>query len=137
MQFATPTEAEDAFYQAFARCDLKAMMQVWLDAPHIECIHPGSPRLQGFAAIQSSWERIFAAGEQLLFQITRHNCTQSINLAVHSISEQIQSAGNQPSVVAEVIATNIYELTANGWRMVLHHASPARAHPSASPTTMH
>lgn len=137
MQFATPAEAEDAFYHAFAQCDLNAMMQVWLDAPHVECIHPGSARLQGLAAIRYSWEQIFAAGDRLHFQIVRHNCTQTANLAIHSISEQIKSEGDQPSISAEVNATNIYELTSDGWRMVLHHASPARAHEQTPATTMH
>lgn len=137
MQFATPSEAEDAFYHAFAQCNLNAMMQVWLDAPHSECIHPGSARLQGIAAIRYSWEQIFAAGEQLHFQIVRHNCTQTANLAIHSISEQIQSKDSQASIIAEVNATNIYELTADGWRIVLHHASPARAREQTSAATMH
>lgn len=137
MQFATPTEAEDAFYHAFAKCDLGAMMQVWLDAPHIECIHPGSSRLQGFAAIRYSWEQIFTPGDKLQFQIVRHNCTQAANLAIHSVSELIQSEGSQKAVIAEINATNIYELTADGWRMILHHASPARAREQTTGSTMH
>lgn len=137
MQYATPLEAEDAFYHAFSRCDLSAMMQVWLDAGHVECIHPGSSRLQGVAAIRYSWERIFSAGERLQFNIVRHNCTQTGNLAIHSISEQIQTDQDNPSAIAEVVATNIYELTADGWRMILHHASPARAMPQAAASTMH
>lgn len=137
MQFATPTEAEDAFYLAFAQRDLNAMMQVWLDASHVECIHPGSARLQGLAAIRDSWEQIFSAADQLHFQLVRHNCTQTANLAIHSISEQIKSEGSQPTFIAEVNTTNVYELTTEGWRMVLHHASPARAHEQTPAATMH
>lgn len=137
MQYATPIEAEDAFYQAFSRCDLTAMMHVWLDAEHVECIHPGSPRLQGSAAIRHGWQQIFSEGEQLQFHIVRHNCTQTGNLAIHSVSEQIQSGSTSASNMAEVVATNIYELTANGWRMILHHASPARAIKQSAMTTMH
>jgi hypothetical protein len=29
---------------------------------------------------------------------------------------------------AWVLATNVYALTAEGWRMVLHHASPGSPH---------
>jgi ketosteroid isomerase-like protein len=137
MLYATPIEAEDAFYQAFSRCDLTAMMQIWLDAEHVECIHPGSPRLQGIAAIRQSWQQIFAEGQQLHFHIVRHQCTQTGNLAIHSVSEQIQSGGTGPDLMAEVIATNIYELTAHGWRMILHHASPAHAIQASTTTTMH
>jgi len=137
MQYATPAEAEDAFYSAFSRCDLDAMMQVWLDAEHVECIHPGSSRLQGTSAIRYSWEQIFSAGEQLQFRIVRHHCTQTASLAIHSISEQIQTDDADPAAMAEVITTNIYELTADGWRMILHHASPARAVTQPSGSTMH
>lgn len=136
MLYATPIEAEDAFYQAFSRCDLTTMMQVWLNADYAECIHPGSARLVGIAAIRYSWQQIFTQGEQLQFQIVRHHCTQTGNLAVHSVSEQIQSINAPTSNIAEIIATNIYELTTDGWRMILHHASPAQAF-QQSPTTMH
>jgi ketosteroid isomerase-like protein len=137
MLYATPTEAEDAFYAAFSRCDLNAMMQVWLDAEHAECIHPGSIRLQGMTPIRHSWEQIFAQGQHLHFHIVRHHCTQAGNLAIHSVSEQIQTDSSNPDIMAEVIATNIYELTAQGWRMILHHASPPLPVKAPPATTMH
>lgn len=137
MLYATPIEAEEAFYQAFSRCDLTAMMHIWLDAEYVECIHPANPRLRGIAAIRYSWQQIFAQGQQLRFQIVRHHCTQTGNLAIHSVSEQIQSSSAPPAPMAEIIATNVYELTEDGWRMILHHASPARTIEQPSTTTMH
>ena len=137
MLYATPIEAEEAFYQAFSRRNLSAMMEIWLDAEHVECIHPGSPRLQGIAAIRYSWQQLFAQGEQLRFHIVRHHCTQTGNLAIHSVSEQIESGSTSPANMAEIIATNIYELTTEGWRMILHHASPARAIQQPTTSTMH
>lgn len=136
MQFATPSEAEDAFYQAFTQCDLDAMMNIWLDADHVECIHPGAARLQGVTAIRYSWQQIFAQGEKLHFHIVRHQCTQTGNLAIHSVSEQIHSENSESPISAEVIATNIYELTSDGWRLILHHASPAHP-PKHTTSTMH
>jgi len=136
MEFATPTEAEEAFYLAFNRRNLTAMMAIWLHADHVQCIHPGGPRLQGIEAIRHSWQQIFQQGEPLQFHIVRHQCTQAANLAIHNVSEQIQSKQLNPDASAEVIATNIYELTAEGWRIILHHASPARLL-KRSATTMH
>lgn len=136
MEFATPDEAEDAFYDAFSRCDLDAMMAIWMDADHIECIHPGAARLRGTGAVRFSWQQIFAQGEALQFHIVRHHCTQTGNLAIHSVSEQIQSSEAESGMHVEVIATNIYELTADGWRMILHHASPAQVSRTAA-STMH
>lgn len=136
MEYATPTEAEEAFYLAFTRRDLAAMMAIWLNADHVECIHPGGPRLQGFEAIRHSWQQIFQQGDSLQFHIVRHQCTQTGNLAIHSVSEHVQSDGLNPDSTAEVISTNIYELTPEGWRIILHHASPARLLKKSS-TTMH
>ncbi|MEJ2397568.1 MAG: nuclear transport factor 2 family protein [Gammaproteobacteria bacterium] len=136
MEYATPDEAEDAFYDAFSRYDLDAMMAIWMNADHIECIHPGAARLQGMAAIRYSWQQIFNQGEHLHFQIIRHHCTQAGNLAIHSVSEQIQSGDAASTMHAEVIATNIYELTNEGWRMILHHASPAQVSRTTD-STMH
>lgn len=136
LHFATPHEAEDAFYLAFSRANEANMMQVWLDAQHIECIHPAGPRLIGPDAIRQSWQHIFAQGEQLQFQIQRQHCTQTANLAIHSVSEHITQI-KQPGNLALVLATNIYELTADGWRMILHHASPAQAIPQESSPSIH
>lgn len=137
MLYATPIEAEEAFYQAFSQGDLTAMMHIWLEADHVECIHPGSARLQGIAAIRHSWQQIFAQGESLQFHIVRQQCTQSSTLAIHSVSEQIQTGSGSPANMAEILATNIYELTSEGWRMILHHASPARVFTQTTPRTMH
>jgi ketosteroid isomerase-like protein len=137
MQFATPIEAEEAFYDAFSRCDLSAMMQVWLNAEHIECIHPAGPRLNGIDAVRESWAQMFSHGDTLQFQIIRHHCTQTGNLAIHSVSEQIVNATSTGQTFAQVLATNIYELSPQGWRMILHHASPARTMTPPDSTTMH
>jgi ketosteroid isomerase-like protein len=44
--------------------------------------------------------------------------------AVHSVLEQIRVLTNEGPQTAWVIATNVYVQTAQGWRMVAHHASP-------------
>lgn len=136
LHFATPQDAEDAFYLAFSRADAAGMMQVWLDAQHIECIHPAGPRLIGPEAIHQAWQQIFAQGERLQFQVQREHCTQTANLAIHSVNEHITRT-DQPGSTALVLATNIYELTADGWRMVLHHASPAQAMAHEARSSIH
>ena len=47
--FTSPQEVEDAFYDAFARADLEAMMVVWSEDEEVICIHPGAPRVVGLA----------------------------------------------------------------------------------------
>ena len=39
--FATPEEAEHAFYEALEQGDTVRLMQVWADDEEVVCIHPG------------------------------------------------------------------------------------------------
>jgi hypothetical protein len=77
--------------------------------------------------------QIFAGGASRLRVRTveaRRFAGQSV--AVHSVVEVLSVPGQQgPS--QSVCATNVYELTDNGWRMVVHHASPLSESPSAQP----
>lgn len=124
--YATPQEAEAAFYQAFQRSDLEAMMQVWAEDDAIVCVHPLGPRIQGRAAVEESWRRIFLNSGALRFEIANAHYLQSPHLSVHCVHESIDFGARlrQHSVV---IATNVYRLTERGWRMVVHHASPGAA----------
>ena len=119
--FATPQEAEAAFYDAFERADIAAMMAVWTDDNAVVCIHPGGPRLQGLNAVKDSWESIFANDERLGFMLTENHYTQDGLLAIHLVKENIQIDNVLRGVV---LATNIYQFIEGSWRMMLHHASP-------------
>jgi ketosteroid isomerase-like protein len=46
--------------------------------------------------------------------------------AVHHVLEQVEVMTPDGLVQAFVIATNVYHKTAQGWRLVVHHASPGR-----------
>jgi ketosteroid isomerase-like protein len=124
--FATPQEAEEAFYQAFTRTDLDAMMAVWDDNDAIECIHPRGERLRGTAAVEESWRQIFSASPRVRIGIEEQTYTQSSNLAVHVVTEIID-VEDPDSRTARVVATNVFQLTRSGWRLILHHGSPATA----------
>jgi len=50
--FTSPQEAEAAFYEALERGDLDAMMSVWAEDEEIVCVHPGGPRLNGYALVR-------------------------------------------------------------------------------------
>ena len=138
--FTTPQETEAAFYEAFEKADLEAMMAVWADDEDIVCVHPGGLRLSGVAQVRESWRQVFAAGQTLRFRLRHQQSLNGMTFAVHSIYEQISIAG-EAGARNPVITTNIYMRTENGWRMVVHHASPAPASPDAeakrAPKTLH
>ncbi len=126
--FPTPQDAEAAFYEAFTKGDLEAMMAVWSDDDEIYCVHPGSPRVSGVAQVRESWRQIFASGQALRFQLRGQQYLHGMMLAAHSVYEHITVTG-ETRARNPVIATNIYLRTERGWRMVAHHASPAPVTP--------
>jgi ketosteroid isomerase-like protein len=130
--FPTPQDAEAAFYDAFTKCDLDAMMAVWADEDEIYCVHPNGARISGVAQVRESWRQIFASGETLRFQLREQQYLHGMMLSVHSVYEHIAVAGEN-RVRNPMIVTNIYLRTERGWRMVVHHASPAPATVESEP----
>jgi ketosteroid isomerase-like protein len=120
--FTTAQDAEHAFYEAFENRNLSAMMKVWAEDEEIVCIHPGSTRIVGYTAIKESWRKIFEDGTKMQLHLRNQQYMQGMLLSVHSVMEHIL-IGGETEPRPPVIATNIYLLTANGWRIVVHHAS--------------
>ena len=133
--FPTAQDAENAFYEALERCDLDGMMAVWAEDEDIVCVHPGGPRLNGQDQVRESWARIFAAGPRARVHTTQQVAISGMMLAVHSVHENFSVEGEAAQrlgdvVPVPVVATNVYLRTAAGWRMIVHHASPAPAAPA-------
>ena len=122
--FPTPEEAENAFYDAFERADLAAMMTVWAESDDVVCIHPQGPRLAGFEAVRDSWMQVFAGGSQLRVRTTDVQVFDGQTVCVRNVVELLAPPG-RAEPTHTVLATNVYELTDAGWRMTVHHASPA------------
>jgi ketosteroid isomerase-like protein len=140
--FPSPQDAEAAFYEALENGDIDAMMEVWADDEEVVCVHPGGPRLAGYENVLKSWAQIFASGQRLRVQVSHQVVLSGMMVTVHSVHENITARGERPS--PPVVASNAYLRTANGWRMILHHASPAPAapqeggrQPAASPKVLH
>ena len=130
--YPTPDDAETAFYDAFERADLPGMMTVWAEEDDIVCIHPQGPRLTGFEAVRESWAQIFSGWvSRLKLRTIEVRKYSGQEVAVHSVIEVLSVPGQQ-GPTQSVCATNVYELTDNGWRMVAHHASPL-SEPAATP----
>ena len=135
--FSTPEAAEEAFYRALSKGDLSLMMSVWAEDANIVCVHPGGKRLEGPEAVRASFEQMFAQSPGL--QVQRSDLAEyhDQGLIVHVLHENIR-IGRDQNFQPPIIATNVYRLTGNGWRMVVHHASPSR--PASRPgakTSLH
>jgi ketosteroid isomerase-like protein len=120
---ASPDEIEQQFYEALQRGDIERLMSVWSDDEEISCVHPGGPRVVGAGAIRAAFESIFAHGA-VNARPEKVRRLQTLSCAVHSVLEQIQIMTPEGPQTAWVVATNVYLKTAQGWRLVSHHASP-------------
>jgi uncharacterized protein (TIGR02246 family) len=130
--FPTAQDAENAFYEALERGDLEGMMSVWAEDEDIICVHPTGPRLSGQDQVRESWAKIFSGGTGPRVRITQQVAVTGMMIAVHSVHENFTTEGDARSQVP-VVATNVYLRTAAGWRMIVHHASPAPVQSEASP----
>ena len=130
--FPAAQDAQNAFYEAFERCDLETMMAVWSEDEDIVCVHPAGQRLCGQAEVREVWRQMFAGGPNMRVQISQQAVITGMMLEVHSVHEIITVAGEPRP---PMIATNVYVRTAAGWRMIVHHASPAPAADPAPPAT--
>ena len=119
----SPDEIELQFYESLQRGDIERLMAAWADDEEISCVHPGGPRVVGAAAIRSAFDAMFANGTinarpEKVRRLQTHSC------AVHSVLEHIHVMTTEGPQSAWVVATNVYLKTAQGWRLVSHHASP-------------
>ena len=133
-------EVEAAFYEALQAGDLERLMACWANEEEIICVHPGGPRLIGAVAIRNSFEIMFGHGPIRSFPERLHKL-ETITSAVHNLIERVEIFTAEGAQIAFVTSTNVYMRTAEGWRMVAHHASPGTPPEIHSdidtPTTLH
>ena len=137
---ASVDDVETQFYESLQRADIERLMAVWSDDDEVVCVHPGGPRVVGHAAIRATFEAIFANGA-IPVRPEKIKRIESAGCAVHNLQERVDIATNEGPQTAWVIATNVYIKTAQGWRLVAHHASPGSSRELAeivdAPTTLH
>jgi ketosteroid isomerase-like protein len=123
-------EANRAFYGAFEARDLEAMGRVWERSGRVSVTHPGWPTLRGWDRVAGSWRAIFANTPYIQFFLTDEEINVAGEVAWVTLYENILqelsgSAGSEGQLgEAQVAATNVYVHGVDGWRMVIHHASP-------------
>lgn len=130
----TPDDIEQSFYEALRNGDLEQLMACWAEEEDIVCVHPGGPRWIGAAAIRHTFEGIFANGP-VQARPERVHKILSLACAVHHLIERIDVQTPHGQQQAFVIATNVYQKTPQGWRMVAHHTSPGTKHDAVDAET--
>lgn len=118
------SQANRAFYEAFANGDLAAMVALWLDEDSIRCVHPGGEVLQGRQRVHASWRAILS--DQSRLQLHQVDPAFEIygDVAWVTLTERLQYGPAENRRQAETTATNVYVKHEGRWKMVLHHAGP-------------
>lgn len=133
-------DIESAFYEALQTGDIDKLMACWADEDEIVCIHPGGPRLLGAGTIRAAFDAMFAHGT-IQASAEKVHRVEALGCSVHSVLERIEVLTEEGPRHAYVIATNVYQKTPQGWRMVAHHASPGTPQEllevSSAPTMLH
>jgi ketosteroid isomerase-like protein len=119
-------DIEASFYEALQSGDIDKLMACWADEDEIVCVHPGGARVLGAAAIRASFDGMFTNGALRVFA-EKVRKVDTLSSAVHSVLQRIEVLTDEGPRHAYVIATNVYHKTAQGWRLVAHHASPGTA----------
>jgi hypothetical protein len=110
-------------------------------------VHPGGERLTGQDQVRASWAKVLADGSRVRVHISHQVAISGMMIAVHSVQENFSVEGERGRQgtdlrPAPIVATNVYLRTGAGWRMIVHHASPApgKAEPprrEGSPKILH
>lgn len=116
-------QVNQRFYQAMSEMDMRRMNGVWLNEDWVRCVHPGWSPLEGWQAVQESWQRIFENTQQLHVTIGGVFVRMQGEMAWVSCVERVASAAEGRLDLAYVQATNLFVRRNSEWKMVLHHAS--------------
>jgi ketosteroid isomerase-like protein len=130
--------ANNDFYSAFEKLDIKEMEKVWAKGPDIQCGHPGWRILRGWGPVMESWKRIFENTPAIQFMLTDMSVQIHGTLAWVTLYENLNSKLEGQDVSATILTTNIFQKDDEGWHMIHHHGSSvAQPAPQDKPPTVH
>jgi ketosteroid isomerase-like protein len=115
--------ANEAFYRAFETLKIEEMEKIWAKDSEVQCGHPGWRILRGWGPVMESWKRIFENTPSMKFTLTDVKVEVRSDLAWVTLYENLNSTIAGESYSAAILTTNLFQKTAQGWRMILHHGS--------------
>ena len=117
--------ANAALYAAFEAGDVDLMESVWdvVDPDQLVCVHPGWPMLRGRAAVLRSWSAVMAGTDYIQFFLTDVQVDLQAAVAIVTCTENVLTSVDV-GANATVVATNVFVLRPEGWRLRVHHGAP-------------
>jgi ketosteroid isomerase-like protein len=126
VMFASPEDCAKNFYESFSRANIDEMMSSWCEDEEVCCVHPGAAPMYGYAAVRSAWAAIFRNSPAMRLEIHSEHWNTTIGMAIQQAIEWVY-VGTEEQPRAPVFVTNAFLRTPQGWRMIVHHASPVQA----------
>ncbi|MGB5734951.1 MAG: nuclear transport factor 2 family protein [Thiohalocapsa sp.] len=120
--FATPQQAEDAFYDALEERDDALMLRVWDDSPDIALLLPMQPLLQG-SQVHEILRDLLHSDVPLDIQVRHLHWVEFGDVAIHYVEERNNAAG-PPGAAPPLFATNVFRRRDDAWVMILHQNAP-------------
>lgn len=96
------------------------MSNVWLDSPSIVCTHPMAARIVGYRLIIGSFMGLFQNQGEVAVTLEQVETMLTKDMSVRTGVEVL----HQDAMEYRMQVTNVFRSTEEGWKMVLHHASP-------------
>jgi ketosteroid isomerase-like protein len=117
--------ANDAFYASVSQLDLALMEELWLHDDWVRCIHPGWDVLVGWRKIRDSFSRIFRDTGWIRVIPTAVSARTIGDIGIVTCAENITSEDEGHVGVGMAQATNVFQRRPEGWKLIVHHSSPA------------
>ncbi len=122
LSFATPQDAEDAYYDAIEAQDLDTLMSVWEASDEVICLLPMLPAVQGRDGIKAAWSHLFETAQGLEIEVIHMSWVETDDWSIHLLEERVRLP--QQSEPHRVYASNIYRRGADGWHLLMHQNAP-------------
>jgi ketosteroid isomerase-like protein len=116
--------ANEAFYQAFEKLDIRSMEPLWSKEAHVKCVHPGWEARLGWKDVRDSWVVIFNHTHEIKFEVDVLDITVNGEWGWTLCVEQISTQDQGKWVNGRVIGTNLFEHRNGQWLLIHHHGSP-------------
>lgn len=133
--FATPQDAEDAFYDAIDEGEFEALDALWDQSEEVFSLLPMGGASIGRNAVLTSWQPLFQGGAQIGIEVGHLVWIESEEFAIHLVEERVTVRG-QPGRQPPVYATNIYRKREDGWHLIVHQNAPSPPPPGMAPPQM-
>ena len=108
--------ANSEFYQVFLDCDFDKMNEIWSKREDITVIHPGYSLLHGRDKVMMSWQQILSSVHSPDIRCCNAAAYVNDSVAYVVCHETLSNS--------TLIATNIFILEDNLWKLIHHQAGP-------------